>query len=98
MTRVLLIALAAASVPLYAGEPHSSRGCEEATTVFQDVSLLGRKDRAAANMTRRHAEMAEQGWRFADSAIYTENGDLEGMFLTYVRPVACPEPDPATAD
>ncbi|HSM69285.1 MAG TPA: hypothetical protein VK830_06185, partial [Xanthomonadales bacterium] len=70
----------------------------EATTVFQDVSLLGRKDRAAVNMTRRHAEMAEQGWRFADSAIYTENGDLEGMFLTYVRPVACPEPDPATAD
>ena len=98
MTRVLLIALATASLPLYAGEPHTGSGCEEATTVFHEVSRIGRKDRAAANMTRRHAEMAERGWRFADSAIYTENGDLEGLFLTYVRPVACPEPNPATAD
>jgi hypothetical protein len=98
VTRVLLIALLAASLPLHAGEPRSGRDCEEATTVFHDVSRIGRKDRAAANMTRRHAEMAERGWRFVDSAIYTENGDLEGLFLTYVRPVACPEPGPARGD
>ena len=98
MTRVLLIAILAASLPLHAGEPRNGRWCEETTTVFHEVSRIGRKDRAAANMTRRHAEMAEQGWRFADSAIYTENGDLEGLFLTYVRPLACPESGAARAD
>lgn len=98
MIKSLMIALVTASVPLYAGEPHNGRGCEEATTVFHEVSRIGRKDRAAANMTRRHAEMAERGWRFADAAVYTENGDLEGLFLTYVRPVTCPEPGPAKGD
>jgi hypothetical protein len=66
--------------------------CEQAITVFQDVSGVGRKDRAAKNMTQRHAAMARDGWRFADMEVYTENGDLEGFYLTYVRDSACPEP------
>jgi hypothetical protein len=65
--------------------------CEEAMTVFQDVSGMGRKDRAAGNMTRSHARMAQSGWRFSDMEIYTENGDLEGFFLTYTRAAACPD-------
>jgi hypothetical protein len=65
--------------------------CEQAITVFQDVSGVGRKDRAARNMSRKHAAMAEDGWRFADMEVYTENGDLEGFYLTYVRDSACPE-------
>jgi len=64
--------------------------CEESVTVFQDVSKIGRKDRLAANITRRHQEMAREGWRFADMEIYVENADLEGAFLTYSRTVACP--------
>lgn len=72
-----------------AHEPASP--CEEAVTVFHDVSIIGRKDRAAAKLSQRHKEMAEQGWRFADSEPYIENNDLEGLFVTYVRPVACPE-------
>ncbi|NIP18131.1 MAG: hypothetical protein GWM87_08215 [Xanthomonadales bacterium] len=97
---ILILALAF-SGPLVAGEsseneqPAPATDCEEAVTVFQDVSGTGRKDRAAANMTKRHASMAEDGWRFDDMEIYTENGDLEGFFLTYVRAVACPE---ASAD
>jgi len=64
--------------------------CLETLTVFQDVSRVGRKDRAAKNMTERHAEMALQGWRFVDMEVYTENGDLEGFYLNYVRTAACP--------
>lgn len=72
--------------------------CEEAITVFQDVSRIGRKDRAAANMSRRHEEMAEQGWRFADSEPYVENSDLEGLFITYVRSVPCPAEEVGRAE
>jgi hypothetical protein len=64
--------------------------CEEAKTVFQDVSAFGRKDRAAKNMTQMHERMARQGWRFADMEVLSENGDLEGFFLSYTRPVPCP--------
>ena len=64
--------------------------CEEAITVFQDVSRFGRKNRAAENMTELHAEKALEGWRLADMEIYIENGDLEGFFLSYIRAVACP--------
>lgn len=72
--------------------------CEEAITVFQDVSRIGRKDRAAANMSRRHEEMAKQGWRFSDSEPYVENSDLEGLFITYVRSVACPAGEAGRAE
>lgn len=82
---LFLLALACQAA---ANEP--APACEEAMTVFHDVSRLGRKDRAAANMTRRHEEMAMEGWRFADSEVYIENGDLEGIFITYVRTVPCP--------
>jgi hypothetical protein len=75
-----------------AAEP--AMGCEETITVFQDVSGIGRKERAAKNMTQRHAAMARDGWRFADMEVYTENGDLEGFYLSYVRAAACAEDDP----
>jgi hypothetical protein len=71
-----------------AAEP--SMDCEQAITVFHDISSFGRKDRAAARMTERHDEMALTGWRFADMVIYTENGDLEGFYVTYIRAAACP--------
>jgi hypothetical protein len=32
-----------------------------------------------------HAEMEAKGWKFADLEIYTEDGDMQGAFVTYVR-------------
>ncbi|MFT5139408.1 MAG: hypothetical protein ACI9H8_001583 [Lysobacterales bacterium] len=69
--------------------PEPALDCEEALTVFQDVSGMGRKDKAARNMTKNHAEHAQDGWRFAGLAVYTENGDLEGFYLSYTRAVDC---------
>ncbi len=53
--------------------------------VFVGVSPLGRKDRAAKRMTKQHQEYAKEGWTVANVVVYTENGDLEGFFVTYVK-------------
>ena len=54
-------------------------------TVFVGVSVIGKKDRAAKRMTKLHEKYAKEGWTVADVAVYTENGDLEGFFVTYVK-------------
>jgi hypothetical protein len=40
-------------------------------------------------MTQKHAEMARSGWRFAGMQVYTENGDLEGFYVSYTRAATC---------
>ena len=98
MTKTILVTFASLTMATTAiaqeGEdsfdgPEPLQACEEAITVFQDVSFGGRKDRAAKNITKKHAGMAKDGWRFSDMEIYTENSDLEGFFLSYTRAVAC---------
>lgn len=54
-------------------------------TVFLDISALGRRDRAAKRMTEMHTEHAREGWSVQNVAVYIENGDLEGFFITYVK-------------
>ena len=45
----------------------------------------------ASEISAMHDKMNAEGWRFADLEIYTEDGDMEGVFVTYVRdPVASP--------
>ena len=39
----------------------------------------------AEKLNKRHAEMQAQGWDFADLEVYTENGDMQGAFVTYER-------------
>jgi hypothetical protein len=34
--------------------------------------------------------MAAKGWKFVDLAIYTEDGDMEGVFVTYQRDASAP--------
>lgn len=63
--------------------------CEESKTIFRDVSRFGRKRSAAKNMSTKHTEYTQNGWRFADMETYLENSDLEGFFLTYSRTIPC---------
>ena len=70
--------------------PEPSMDCEQAITIFHDVSSFGRRDRATKRMTEKHDEMALSGWRFAGMEIYTENGDLEGFYVSYTRAATCP--------
>ena len=87
---LLLGSLAAASVWAH-DDGQAPKKCEESITVFQDVSMIGRKDRLASNITKRHQEMSAQGWHFVDMEIYVENADIEGAFLTYSRTAPCRE-------
>jgi len=39
----------------------------------------------AEKLNKIHGAMEAEGWKFSDSEIYTEDGDMQGMFVTYVR-------------
>jgi hypothetical protein len=58
---------------------------KDAKTVFLDVGALGKKDRAAKRMTKQHQAYAKEGWTVANVAVYTDDGDFEGFYVTYVR-------------
>ncbi len=87
-----LLALAWAFSATVTAQSRPPAICSESKTEFHDVSGFRRKNGAADNMTRRHDEYTLGGWAFVDMEVYTENGDLEGLFLTYSREVACPTP------
>jgi hypothetical protein len=39
----------------------------------------------ADKINKVHAEMAAKGWNFVDLEVYTENSDMQGVFVTYQR-------------
>lgn len=52
----------------------------------------------ADKVSKKHAEMVKEGWKFQDLDVYTEDGDMKGLFVTYVRePVAAPVAAPSAA-
>ena len=76
--------VAAQQATTAAPAPSLSAG-REGKTVWVDISGLNRKNGAADKMTKLHGEMAKQGYTLVGVAVYTENGDLEGFFCSYVR-------------
>jgi len=41
---------------------------------------------SARKLSETHRTAQEQGWDFKDLEVYIEDGDLQGFFVTYVRP------------
>lgn len=91
---VLLAAVLLGSLMMVWAQSSKSKGSvpppvvakgKEGKTVFVDISGFGRKDHAAKKMTEIHEEMALEGFTVVDMTPYTENGDLEGFFVTYTR-------------
>ena len=39
----------------------------------------------AREVTELHGKMEQQGWKFADMEVHTENGDTEGAWVTYTK-------------
>ena len=39
--------------------------------------------------TESHKNADSQGWNFDEMSLYTENGDLQGFYVTYTRPHPC---------
>jgi hypothetical protein len=63
----------------------SQEAAAPAVTVFVDADWGGREDGAAREISRAHAAFARHGYEVVDVEAYTENGDLEGFFITYRR-------------
>jgi predicted TIM-barrel enzyme len=84
-----LVAGVLAVQPAVAAEPEAAK---LTTTVF-----VGKGNSSAVTkaLNKMHAQMEAQGWSYADMGVYTEDGDLQGIFVTYVRssvPAAAPAP------
>jgi hypothetical protein len=39
----------------------------------------------AKEINELHGKMEQQGWKFADMEVHTENGDTEGFWITYTK-------------
>jgi hypothetical protein len=59
-----------------------------AVSVFVDVDFGGREDRAAKALNQAHAAFGRHGYELVDVTAYTENGDLQGFFVSYRRAAA----------
>ena len=57
----------------------------EAITVYLDAKWGRRTKGAAKAITESHKKHAAMGYKLQDVDLYTENADLRGFFITYVR-------------
>lgn len=87
---LLALMLAIASPTAFAADikdqaERLTRDNPAAVTVFIDATLGARKDHAATQLSKAHAAFATRGYQVIDVETYTENGDLQGFFVTYRR-------------
>lgn len=86
LTLLLCLASLPASAANYARQATRAASAKlDAITIFVDATLGMRKDGAAKELTEAHAAFAAQGYTVVDVVGYTENGDLQGFFVTYRR-------------
>ncbi len=85
LTLAVIMVLLAYSVVSHAADKVVEQSTPGAgLTVYMDISVMGRKARAAKRMTELHREHFAKGWEVIDVEPYVENGDLQGFFITYV--------------
>jgi hypothetical protein len=85
-----LMTAALAFQPAVAAEPEAAKSI---TTVFVSKGSASSVTKA---LNKLHAKMEAEGWAYADMEVYTEDGDLEGIFVTFVRAPAAAVPAMAT--
>jgi len=82
VTTVAVVMLALFSGPVFAADKEDAAAQAKITTVFID----GKGQSSHADkINKMHAAMTAKGWKFADLAVYTEDGDMKGTFVTYTR-------------
>ena len=87
----LLCLVPAAAMCKYDASKAAAQGLLD-VTVYLDVNLLARKHSAAKNLTELHQEFAEHGYRLLAVSPYTENGDLQGFYVSYQKVSDTPAP------
>ena len=75
----LMFLLSLSPVTGYSGEK------VEAITVFIDKHHTTSKGGLVDKTNESHKEMGAKGWQFKSLALYDEDGDLRGLFVTYTR-------------
>jgi hypothetical protein len=86
----VLIGALLAVAPLHARDAaeeaaRAAAEARDAVTVFVDVDFGAREDGAAKDLNRTHQAFERQGYELLDVTPYTENGDLQGFFVSYRR-------------
>ena len=73
-----------ATVGLFAATSHAKDEvvAQNTTTVWIDGKG---QSGFSEKLNKMHAAMEAKGWKFGDLEIYTEDGDMQGAFVTYVR-------------
>lgn len=87
LATVAALTLGAAVIILAQSAPAPSPAVKgrQALTIYMDISVVGRKHGAADKMTKLHGEKAAEGYTLVDVEPYTENGDLQGFYVSYVK-------------
>jgi hypothetical protein len=80
LTTAMMAATLAAAPAALAAEPPA------ATTVVTVYVNAHGGGSIAKEANESHAKMEKDGWRFADLEVHAENGDTEGVWITYVKP------------
>ncbi len=63
----------------------AARSGQQTVSLYVDVDFGSRKNGAATELNQAHRAFNANGYRVVDVVGYTENGDLQGFFVTYVR-------------
>lgn len=79
---IVFAAWTLAAAPAAAQDSPPDASAAKTRTVWVDGK--GQKG-MADKVNKLHAQMNAEGWAFADLEVYEENGDMEGLFVTYVR-------------
>lgn len=74
-------ALALAATPSLARDKDAPPA-KNVVTVYVKKGSPGALER---EINKLHAKMEAEGWAYQDLGVYTEDGDLEGLFVTYVK-------------
>ncbi|MBF6024359.1 hypothetical protein [Lysobacter niastensis] len=62
-----------------------ARAGQQTVSIYVDVDWGARKGGSATELNQAHQAFNSNGYQVVDVVGYTENGDLQGFFVTYVR-------------
>jgi hypothetical protein len=79
----IAMAIIAASASIAADKPP-----KEANSIRTLFVEKGGASSVLKAINALHGKMEAEGWTYRDMGVYTEDGDLEGVFVTYVRTVS----------
>jgi hypothetical protein len=82
VTTAAVVMLALCSGPAFAADQDDAAAQAKIMTVF--INGKGQSS-YADKINETHAAMTAKGWKFAALAMYTEDGDMKGTFVTYTR-------------